>query len=263
MKNFWHGCRPENAPHRNLAAAAPEALPIVPAAPAELYFTITLSKNAVGAALAGGEFTFGLYDESAVLIATATNDARGIINFTLHFTNPSRRNYSVREISAPPGWLVDATTYPILIEAYNSGQAGLSAVATYPSGLPGFLNIRESAQPFGLIRFPPLTFNAPGIYPYTIRELTPSGDGWTTDDRVYLVTVTVEDDGSGNLVATLSYPSLSSSLSSPSPLAFTPAQIIISASKEALNAPLPSGRFLFGLFDATDALVATAVNDGA
>ena len=56
------------------------------------------------------------------------------------------------------------------------------------------------------INFPELTFTSPGIYSYTIKELTPSDDRWETDDRVFRVVVTVTDNGDGTLVASLDYP---------------------------------------------------------
>jgi pilin isopeptide linkage protein len=58
----------------------------------------------------------------------------------------------------------------------------------------------------GNITFPALTLNQPGVYNFTIRELTPSGCGWVTDKRVFAVTVTVTDSGNGKLTANLSYP---------------------------------------------------------
>jgi len=56
------------------------------------------------------------------------------------------------------------------------------------------------------INFPALTFTSPGIYSYTVKELTPSNERWETDDRVYSVTVTVVDIGGGNLSASVDYP---------------------------------------------------------
>ena len=56
------------------------------------------------------------------------------------------------------------------------------------------------------INFPALTFTSPGIYTYTIKELTPSDDKWETDNRVYRVVVTVTKDECDRLTASLSYP---------------------------------------------------------
>ena len=56
------------------------------------------------------------------------------------------------------------------------------------------------------ITFPKLKFDKPGVYRYTIRELTPSDRNWRTDKRVYRVVVTVKYGEDGKLVVSLSYP---------------------------------------------------------
>ncbi|MCL2400576.1 MAG: hypothetical protein FWC91_12630 [Defluviitaleaceae bacterium] len=56
------------------------------------------------------------------------------------------------------------------------------------------------------INFPALIFTSPGVYLYTIKELTPSGANWKTDDRVYRAVVTVTDNGDGTLDADVDYP---------------------------------------------------------
>ena len=56
------------------------------------------------------------------------------------------------------------------------------------------------------INFPALTFTAPGIYSYTVKELTPSDRDWITDDRVYRVIVTVTVNEDGTLTAITDYP---------------------------------------------------------
>ena len=56
------------------------------------------------------------------------------------------------------------------------------------------------------INFPELTFTSPGVYSYTIMELTPSDEDWETDDRVFRAVVTVTDNGDGVLTASIDYP---------------------------------------------------------
>ncbi|MDR2183348.1 MAG: hypothetical protein LBE55_04165 [Clostridiales bacterium] len=56
------------------------------------------------------------------------------------------------------------------------------------------------------INFPELTFTSPGVYTFTVKELTPSDDEWITDPRTYRVVVTVERGEDGSLVASLDYP---------------------------------------------------------
>ncbi|MCL2377581.1 MAG: hypothetical protein FWC77_00485 [Defluviitaleaceae bacterium] len=56
------------------------------------------------------------------------------------------------------------------------------------------------------IIFPALTYTSPGIYSYTVKELTPSDVYWKTDDRVYQVIVTVTKNKEGALEANVDYP---------------------------------------------------------
>ena len=56
------------------------------------------------------------------------------------------------------------------------------------------------------IIFPALTFTSPGVYSYTIRELTGSDERWETDNRVYRAVVTVSVKEDGTLTATVDYP---------------------------------------------------------
>ena len=56
------------------------------------------------------------------------------------------------------------------------------------------------------INFSELTFTSPGVYSYTVKELTPSSERWITDNRVYRVVITVTKNGDGTLSASLDYP---------------------------------------------------------
>ena len=56
------------------------------------------------------------------------------------------------------------------------------------------------------INFPALTFASPGVYSYTVKELTPSDERRKTDDRVYRVIVTVVKNKDGHLSASVDYP---------------------------------------------------------
>lgn len=228
--------------------------------PVDVRFT--MSKNALGAALVGGEFEFGLFNASGVRIYIAENDETGLIVFpSVRFTQPGLFHYTFREIRAPQGWITDQRIWPVDINVtHDAAEPFLRASVTYPEGVPVFINTHES-RTCGLVEFPELTFTEPGIFEYTLEELTPSGEGWTTDDKVVKVVVIVEPDGHGNLVATIEYPEGFPSFVDI--FKAHPAHIIISACKIAIGAPLPAGRFKFGLFDEEGNLVATATNEAA
>ena len=224
--------------------------------------TLLMSKIALFKGLVGGEFTFGIFEahDTTTPLYTAKNDATGLIRFTgLSFSEVGEFEYIVKEIEAPAGWEVDKKEWPIKIEVTEQ-HGELVAVVEYPEGIPSFVNEHECPT-CGEIQFPALTYEEPGVYKYTLKELTPSGDGWTTDPRTIEVIVTVVDDGHGNLVATVEYPDGFPSFTNTYKV--HPTRVIISGCKIAVGAPLPAGRFEFGLFDEEGRLIATTTNGPA
>ena len=222
---------------------------------------LLMSKIAVGAPLNGGEFTFGIFNQAGTQLYSVTNDATGLITFpAVRFTTPGTYKYTVRETLAPHGWTVDKTVYPIEIHVSHDEDKGLHATVTYPNGTPLFIDTRIS-ETCGLVKFPELTFTEPGTFEFTLRELTPSGGGWTTDHRTFKVVVTVVPDGLGHLIATVTYPDGFPTFVDT--FGNKPAHIIISACKIAIGAPLPAGKFEFGLFDEHGNLIDTTTNGPA
>ena len=57
----------------------------------------------------------------------------------------------------------------------------------------------------GMVVFPAIQYSETGTYQYTLSEVKGSETGVTYDEAAYAVTVAVEDDSEGSLVATVSY----------------------------------------------------------
>ena len=57
----------------------------------------------------------------------------------------------------------------------------------------------------GMVVFPAIGYSEPGTYQYTIAEVKGDESDVTYDESKYAVTVTVEDNGNGSLVATVAY----------------------------------------------------------
>ena len=70
------------------------------------------------------------------------------------------------------------------------------------TGMGSDLRATNDAQ--GNVAFPHLLLAEPGTYTYELRELNDGQEGVTYDERVYVVTVTVTDDGLGHLSAEVS-----------------------------------------------------------
>ncbi len=65
-------------------------------------------------------------------------------------------------------------------------------------------DLRATNDAKGNVAFPHLLFTEPGIYTYELCELNDGQEGVTYDERVYVVTVKVTDDGLGHLSAEVS-----------------------------------------------------------
>ena len=225
---------------------------------------ITMSVISVGAALTGGEFAIRLQPEDGTNTINAVNDANGLVTFnSIPFTNIGVYNFtaSVANNSANAddlgAWVLDTTIWPVVVDVYQDNDDYLQALVSYPDGVPIFINSRSDAG-CGLFQFPELVFTAAGVYEYTLQELTPSGGGWIKDDSIIRVIVTVIDDGHGNLLATVNYPDGFPSFVNT--YNADPARVIISGCKTAIGAPLPTDRFVFGLYDEDNNLVSSVTN---
>lgn len=222
---------------------------------------LTMTKHAVGAPLAGGEFSFGLFDHHGAELYTTTNSANGQVIFpAVRFSQIGEYNYTVKETTVSEDWDTDPTVWPVKIEVYKSGDK-LHAKVYYPNGVPVFTNTHKHKPCCGAFKFPAQQYTAPGVYEYTLKELTPSGDGWQTDSKVVPVVVVVEDDGHGHLVAFVEYPEGFPTFKNK--YHASPVCVTIHGCKIAIGAPLPEGKFEFGLFDEEGNLIATATNAAA
>jgi len=223
--------------------------------------TLKMTKLAIGAHLVGNEFSFGIFKQDGTELHTTKNDANGLITFSnVHFTDVGKFNYTVKETVAPPEWDKDTTEWPIEIEIIATGKHDdeLRALITYPDGVPIFANKHHNTA-CGKFEFPELIYDETGSYEYTLKELTASGGGWQTDKSIKNVIVTVVDDGHGHLIATVSYPDGYPSFTNHYKPA--PARVKIHGCKTAVGAPLPAGRFEFGLYDHEGTLISTVKND--
>lgn len=233
---------------------------------------IIATKVALGAQLpTSGEFTFGLFDDTDTQIMSTTNDANGLIVFQdVEVTQVGSNLFTIKEISGPAvGWDLDATEWPVQVDVVDNGDGTYSLSVDYSiSGedlTPHFINTHQS-NTCGLVEFPELTFDTPGVYTYKIKELSVAGSGWDTDDSEYTVTITVTDDGFGNFFASAEYKNDQGVTEYPEFVdVYTgaAAKYVISACKSAVGSSLPENRFQFGLFKADGTLIDTATNAAA
>ena len=111
----------------------------------------------------------------------------------------------------------------------------------------------------GMIIFPSITITQTGIFNYSIRELTQNGT-WSNDTG-YPVTITVTENGKGQLTANVCYPDRAVLTGTFRHSVPKPVTVRFHARKNVCGACQYAGRFTFGLFDIKGKRVSAAVND--
>lgn len=109
----------------------------------------------------------------------------------------------------------------------------------------------------GTVTFPELTYDAPGEHGYTVREVAGDAAGVSYDPKTYAVTVNVEDDGKGQLVASTEG---ASAIVFNNTYAAAPATVNLTATKVLEGADLSDGQFTFELLNNGD-VMDRATND--
>jgi len=117
-------------------------------APIPATAVLTATKTVNGASIAADLFTFSVTEPSGTVIATATNDANGVVTFpALTLSAPGIYNYTITE-STPSGngWTTDTTSYPVVVTVTDDGTGTLTAEVSYPNGTPSFVNTYSSGS---------------------------------------------------------------------------------------------------------------------
>lgn len=218
-------------------------------------------KHTLGAAQVGGEFTYEVRDSTDDVVATTTNNADGTIVFPdIAIDEAGDYDFTIVETTTGGNWANNLpTTYSVNVLVLEAGGV-LTPSISYPDGFPLFVNTYTTPTK-GLVEFDEIEYTEPGVYYYTIKELSASGQGWTTDSNTFQVVVTITDDGEGNLIPSVEYPDGFPEFTN----SYAPGStsIVLTATKLAIGAALPAGKFKFGLFDDQDTLIETVTNGQA
>ena len=99
-------------------------------------------KIVCGSCLRAGQFEFVVFDQNKKEVARARNDKHGDIDFpALTLEQAGVYTYTMREISRPQkNWMLDRRHYSVIVTVSDCGQGRLTAVVSYPKGLPVFVN---------------------------------------------------------------------------------------------------------------------------
>ena len=202
---------------------------------------VSVKKELAGRDLREGEFSFELLEGDDV-VATATNAADGTVTFPeLTYDAPGEHGYTVREVAGDAaGVSYDTTAYAVSVKVSDNGDGTLSATASGDTSVT-FKNVYEAAPATvtlnakkvlegaeladgeftfrlenggqlmdeatndadGNVTFHELTLKQAGTYTFTVSEIAGSEEGVTYDSSQKTVTVTVTDDGNGQLQASV------------------------------------------------------------
>ena len=260
------------------------------AAPAKI--AIEAKKVLNGKELEIDEFEFELKEGDKV-VATAKNAADGTVTFKeIEFKTAGKYTYTITEkAGSEKGVTYDTAKHEVKVNVTDNGQGQL--VSTVTGNNPTFTNTYKAAPAKiaieakkvlngkeleidefefelkegdkvvataknaagGLIRFSEISYSTAGVYNYTITEKVGNKLGVTYDKTEHPVTVEVKDNGSGQLVATVT---------SETPVFVNdykaePAQATIKAKKVLKGKALEADAYTFELKEGSD-LVATAKN---
>ena len=253
---------------------------------------ITATKVLNGKELEADKYEFELKEGDKV-VATAKNAADGTVTFKeIEFKTAGKYTYTITEkAGSEKGVTYDTAKHEVKVNVTDNGQGQL--VSTVTGNNPTFTNTYKAAPAKiaieakkvlngkeleidefefelkegdkvvataknaagGLIRFSEISYSTAGVYNYTITEKVGNKLGVTYDKTEHPVTVEVKDNGSGQLVATVT---------SETPVFVNdykaePAQATIKAKKVLKGKALEADAYTFELKEGSD-LVATAKN---
>jgi LPXTG cell wall surface protein len=254
--------------------------------------TITAKKVLNGKDLEADKYEFELKKGEEV-VATAKNAADGTVTFKeIEFETAGDYTYTITEkAGSEAGVTYDTATHEVTVNVTDNGQGQLEAAVA--GNNPTFTNTYKAAPAKiaieakkvlngkeleidefefelkegdkvvataknaagGLIRFSEISYSKAGVYNYTITEKVGNKLGVTYDKTEHPATVEVKDNGSGQLVATVT---------SETPVFVNdykaePAQATIKAKKVLKGKALEADAYTFELKEGSD-LVATAKN---
>jgi len=256
--------------------------------------TITAKKVLNGKELEADKYEFELKEkEGDKVVATAKNAADGTVAFKeIEYNEAGDHTYTITEkAGSEKGVTYDTAKHEVKVKVTDNGQGQL--VATVTGNNPTFTNTYKAAPAKiaieakkvlngkeleidefefelkegdkvvataknaagGLIRFSEISYSKAGVYNYTITEKVGNKLGVTYDKTEHPATVEVKDNGSGQLVATVT---------SETPVFVNdykaePAQATIKAKKVLKGKALEADAYTFELKEGSD-LVATAKN---
>ena len=136
------------------------------------------------------------------VIATVTKDSNGQLSVSYEVQGGGKLEFRNAYKAKPTSVGITATK---VLMGRDLKDGEFTFELTYQTADGSTKTVTAKNDATGAIVFPDATFDKAGTYDATIREVKGSADGIAYDGTVYNATVTVTDDGKGNLVAEVTY----------------------------------------------------------
>lgn len=215
--------------------------------------TYTFTVREVQGSLGGITYDTGSYTVQVVV----TDDGVGQLHAEVVYPGVGGIPVFENSYSAASSEAILQATKSLSGQELSSGQFSFELLDEEGNILYSVVNTAS-----GQVVFPAINYTDPGVYDYTIRETVGSQGGVTYDTSSYPVTVTVTDDGEGQLHTAISYETPEGQ-----PPVFTnsyatqAAETVIEAGKILTGQTLTEDQFLFELVDEEGNIVASTGNN--
>ncbi len=198
--------------------------------------TVTVSDNGLGAL-------------TAAITSVTGNDHNDLVFRNSYKAGPAAVDISANKTltNTTPG---AEGPMNVAAGAFSFRFSAVTAGAPMPVGaVDGVLNLTNGAG--GSVTVPTITYTSVGTYVYTLEEIPGTASGYTYDDTVYTITVTVTDDGTGLLKAAVSYGEAQTLVFANTYLAQPSTPLVLTGTKHLVGRPeaypMEDGEFQFTL----------------
>lgn len=159
--------------------------------------TYTLRERGAGTYDRGMTFSGASY----IVVTTVVDNGDGTLSVA-HVLEDAQTATFTNVYRAAPASIKIAAIKTLVGRDLRDGEF---AFALTGEGVSADISRTAKNDAHGNVSFDELTFEAPGVYAFRISEVKGIEEGMTYDESVYTITVTVVDNGEGQLEASLSY----------------------------------------------------------
>ncbi|MBC5787252.1 Spy0128 family protein [Clostridium facile] len=248
---------------KNNQAGAVEFSPITYDKAGTYIYTVTEDNGSLG----GVAYDTAVY----TVTVTVTDDLQGHLSAAASYQKDGQNATGIQftnTYTAKPVTIGGTTSTPLdgskTLDGrnLNAGEFEFAlAPVTDNAPMPSEAVVKNVAG--GMFSFGEITYTETGTYTYTVVENNNDLGGVTYDNTVYTVTVTVTDDGNGNLIAAVAYSKdnqLVEHMVFHNQYTAAGTQVTIHANKALDGRDMKAGEFTFLLTDQSGKVVGKAVN---